>query len=61
MNLRVDSITPVEWNFDAFNTIAMDDDDKHLVKALVSTKLDDERRTDVIEGKGNGLVILLHG
>lgn len=61
VNLRVDSITPVEWNFDAFNTIAMDDDDKHLVKALVSTKLDDERRTDVIEGKGNGLVILLHG
>lgn len=39
----------------------MDSEDKHMVKALVSTKLEEDRHTDVMEGKGNGLIILLHG
>ncbi|KAF2180014.1 hypothetical protein K469DRAFT_730299 [Zopfia rhizophila CBS 207.26] len=60
VNLKVDSITPVKWNVDAFKSIAMDDDDKHLGKALVSTKLDKDKRTDVIDGKGNEPIILLH-
>jgi len=61
VNLSVDSISPVQWNYDAFNSIAIDDDDKHLVKALVSTQIHNDKQTDVIEGKGNGLIILLHG
>ena len=59
--MRVDTISPVEWRVDAFETIVMDREDKHLVEALVSTKLEEERSTDVIAGKGNGLIILLHG
>ncbi|KAF2268710.1 P-loop containing nucleoside triphosphate hydrolase protein [Lojkania enalia] len=61
INLRVDSIDWVEWNTEAFESVAMDTEDKHMVKALVSTKLEEDRHTDVIEGKGNGLIILLHG
>lgn len=39
----------------------MDDDTKELVKALVTNQLAGEKATDLMAGKGNGLVILLHG
>lgn len=61
INLRVDTISSVKWNDAAFESVAMDVEDKHMVKALVSTKLEEDRHTDVMEGKGNGLIILLHG
>jgi SpoVK/Ycf46/Vps4 family AAA+-type ATPase len=59
--LSVDSISPVQWNYDAFKSIAIDDDDKHLMKALVSTKIRADKQTDMIEGKGGGLIMLFHG
>jgi len=31
------------------------------VKALVEARISSERMEDVIEGKGNGLIMLLHG
>jgi hypothetical protein len=34
---------------------------KELVEAVVTNHVDDDRNTDVIHGKGNGLFILLHG
>ncbi|KAF2181609.1 hypothetical protein K469DRAFT_729430 [Zopfia rhizophila CBS 207.26] len=60
VDLTMDSISLVHWNDEAFNSIAIADGDKHLVKDLVSTKISGEKRTDVIESKDNGLVILLH-
>jgi hypothetical protein len=39
----------------------VDDDTKELVKALVTNQLAAEKATDLMTGKGNGLVILLHG
>jgi len=45
----------------AFDSLVVDDDTKEMVKALVTNQLTDEKTTDLIAGKGNGLVILLHG
>ena len=39
----------------------VDDDTKHLVEALISNQVKAEMSTDLISGKGNGLIILLHG
>jgi hypothetical protein len=60
-DIQVDLIQPVEWNKAAFDTLALDSDTKHLVKALVSSQLASERGTDIITSKGNGLIMLLHG
>ena len=46
---------------EAFDSLVVDDDTKELVKALVTNQLAKEKGTDVLDGKGNGLVILLHG
>ncbi len=61
MDLQADRIRDVSWNTDAFNHLVVDEDTKELIRALVSSKLEAEQGTDVIEGKGNGLIILLHG
>lgn len=55
MDVDVDRITEVDWNKDAFDSLAVDEDTKHLVKALISTQLKSESSTDLIHGKGNGL------
>jgi len=59
--LKVAYISPVVWNMEAFDSLVVDDDTKELVKALVTNQLAKEKGTDVLDGKGNGLVILLHG
>ena len=59
--LKVAYISPVVWNMEAFDSLVVDDDTKELVKALVTNQLAKEKGTDVLNGKGNGLVILLHG
>jgi hypothetical protein len=46
---------------EAFDSLVVDDDTKELVKALVTNQLAKEKGTDVLNGKGDGLVILLHG
>jgi hypothetical protein len=51
----------VVWNKQAFDNLVVGDDTKELVKALVTNQLDAEKATDLMDGKGNGLVILLHG
>lgn len=61
VRLKVDSISPVIWNMEAFDSLVVDEDTKELVKALVTNQLAKEKATDLMDGKGNGLVILLHG
>jgi hypothetical protein len=51
----------VVWNTEAFDSLVVDTDTKELVQALVTNQLEKEKGTDLMEGKGNGLVILLHG
>lgn len=61
VRLKVSRISDVTWNKQAFDSLVIDEDTKQCVKALVSNQLTAEKATDLVYGKGNGLVILLHG
>ncbi|KAF6808226.1 hypothetical protein CPLU01_15696 [Colletotrichum plurivorum] len=61
IDLEVDKIHDVSWNELAFNSLVADQDMKTLILALVTNQLEAEKGTDVIENKGNGLILLLHG
>lgn len=60
-DLVAERITEVEWNEDAFRKVVMNGKAKDLIQALVSNQLASEASTDLIENKGNGLILLLHG
>lgn len=55
----VSGLRPITWRDDAFDKLVLDDADKELIRALV------EHQTgtfaDIIEGKGGGVIFLLHG
>lgn len=60
-DLLADRIPDMVWNREAFKSLMIDHKAKNLIRALVSNYLESERSTDLIAGKGNGLVLLLHG
>lgn len=60
-DLVAERVTDVKWNKEAFSKVVMDRKAKDLIRALVSNQLEAEQGTDLIEGKGNGLILLLHG
>ncbi|KAF2456390.1 P-loop containing nucleoside triphosphate hydrolase protein [Lineolata rhizophorae] len=60
-NLLVEDICPVQWNKRAFRQIILAHHKKELIEALVSEHVAMVYPADVVEGKGNGLIILLHG
>jgi hypothetical protein len=47
------------WNDQAFHNLVADEDMKELVLALVTNQLASESATDLIDNKGNGLIMLL--
>lgn len=51
----------VDWNDQAFEDLVIEQSTKDLVKAVVTNRLREDGSLDLIEGKGNGLFILLHG
>ena len=61
MDLEVDRLVEVTWNKQAFESLVLDEKKKVLIEALITNRLDAENSTDMIYGKGHGLVILLHG
>lgn len=73
MTLLVDNIGEVSWNKDAYKHLVLPEKTKDLVKALVMVRTSKRgelqgmslngkrRRDDLIAGKGNGLIMLLHG
>ncbi|KAL3704303.1 hypothetical protein TMatcc_009994 [Talaromyces marneffei ATCC 18224] len=61
VDLEVDLIKEVEWNKTAFESLVVDEETKELVQALITSRLVAEKGADMIEDKGNGLTILLHG
>ena len=61
VKLYIEQIHPIQWNKKAFDQLVLDKRTKELVKALVEVRISAERMEDVIEGKGNGLIMLLHG
>ncbi|KAK4165534.1 hypothetical protein QBC43DRAFT_234781 [Cladorrhinum sp. PSN259] len=61
IDLEVDNIRSVTWNEQAFDSLVADEDMKEMVLALVTNHLPAETGTDLIENKGNGLIMHLHG
>ncbi|KAM7185678.1 Fidgetin-like protein 1 [Naviculisporaceae sp. PSN 640] len=77
MNLLVDNIQPIKWNKVAFEQLVLPKRTKTLVKALVMVRKqareeqsgedvetgvnESLKKDDIIAGKGNGLIMLLHG
>lgn len=60
-DLAVDRIFDVKWNREAFHSLVIENKAKSLIEALVVSQLEEEKSTDLISGKGNGLVLLFHG
>jgi hypothetical protein len=61
LDLEVYQIGDVVWNTEAFEGLVLDRKTKRLIQALVSNQVEAEKGTDLISGKGNGLILLLHG
>ncbi|KAK0517014.1 hypothetical protein JMJ35_000169 [Cladonia borealis] len=71
INIFVDNIRPVTWNKTAYDRLVLPPQTKELVKALVTVRTSQRgvkqglglagKREDIIAGKGNGLIMLLHG
>ncbi|UKZ81381.1 hypothetical protein TrVFT333_009153 [Trichoderma virens FT-333] len=61
VDLRLDGLRDVLWNTKAFESLVIKEKTKRLIQALISNQIEAERSTDLISGKGNGLIMLLHG
>lgn len=69
--LFVDSVHPVVWNKKAYERLVLPRATKDLVRALVTVRTSQRgvkqglgvagKRVDITSGKGNGLIMLLHG
>lgn len=59
----VSGFNEIEWNEGAFDSLVLPDDQKSIVKALVESHSVQGKKNidDVIQGKGRGLVAVLHG
>jgi hypothetical protein len=61
VRLNVEQIEPVVWNKIAFERLVLEQKSKELIQALVTVHMSAQKMGDIISGKGNGLIILLHG
>lgn len=57
----VEHISDIAWNVESFNHLVLCHTKKELVQALIASHSRSDKSADVIEGKGNGLILLLHG
>lgn len=61
VNLDVHFLRDVVWNTEAFDLLVVQEETKLLIQAVVTNQLRTTENADLIQGKGNGLFILLHG
>ncbi|KAI9372646.1 hypothetical protein BJX61DRAFT_506442 [Aspergillus egyptiacus] len=63
LEFSISGISEIEWNEDAFSSLVLAENQKSIVKALVESHTFSAARNidDVIQGKGKGLVAVLHG
>ncbi|RAL08564.1 ATP-binding protein [Aspergillus homomorphus CBS 101889] len=63
LEFSISGISEIEWNEEAFSSLVLPDNQKSIVKALVEshTFRAAQNIDDVIQGKGKGLVAVLHG
>ncbi|KAK9418246.1 putative P-loop containing nucleoside triphosphate hydrolase protein [Seiridium unicorne] len=57
----VDNLSNMSWKENAWESLILDDEQKNMVQALVSSHQYPEDARNQAEQKGKGLVILLHG
>lgn len=67
VNLWVDNMKEVNWNDQAFQQLVLHPPTKKMIKALIEIRASPGgiekimKRQDIISGKGQGLIMLLHG
>lgn len=63
LEFSVSGISDIVWNEEAFESLVLPDNQKSIVKALVESHTFHAAQNidDVIQGKGKGLVAVLHG
>ncbi|KAJ5179240.1 hypothetical protein N7492_002450 [Penicillium capsulatum] len=63
LEFTISGISDIEWDVDAFDSLVLPNNQKSIVKALVESHTFHaaENIDDVIQGKGKGLVAVLHG
>ncbi len=63
LEFTVSGINDIDWNEGAFTSLVLPENQKSIVKALVESHTFQASRNidDVIQGKGRGLVAVLHG
>ncbi|KAF4872035.1 ATPase family AAA domain-containing protein 3 [Colletotrichum siamense] len=62
VDLDVDKFhNEVTWNKSAFNRLVLKPEIKEMIYALVDIQTATKKMDDIITGKGNGLIVLLHG
>ena len=71
IKIFVDCVHDVSWNKKAYDRLVLPHQTKDLVRALVTVRTSQRgvkqglgvagKRTDITSGKGNGLIMLLHG
>jgi hypothetical protein len=59
--LKVAAIKEVQWNPQTFQSVEIAEESKELIEALVRNKIERDEGLDFVQGKGTGLVVLLHG
>ncbi|KAI1279404.1 hypothetical protein F5Y07DRAFT_358355 [Xylaria sp. FL0933] len=59
--LAIDNCNEVDWDEKAFDNLVIDPDSKDVIQALVTNKIKNSMSTDLVRGKGSGLILLLHG
>ncbi len=57
----VQNLRPVNWKDDAWDKLILEEEQKLVLQALVTSHSYPENARDQPEQKGKGLVILLHG
>ncbi|KAG6004273.1 hypothetical protein E4U21_001285 [Claviceps maximensis] len=63
LEFSVSRVSEVKWNEEAWTSLVLPPETKELIQALVKSRLNNVRRTtdDIIQGKGKGLISVLHG
>ncbi|KAK4245454.1 Fidgetin-like protein 1 [Corynascus novoguineensis] len=72
VHLHINNISPVTWNKEAFDRLVLPPRIKNMVRALVLVRKRKDaepvealkpklKRSDLVRGKGGGLIMLLHG
>ena len=59
----LDNLRPLSWNQTAFDHLVLEESTKKMLKGLVEQHKRNQKNviSDVIENKGMGLVVVLHG